>query len=72
MTANNRVALVTGGARGIGAAICAELARTGHHVAVNYRGRATEAARLVATIEREGGTAMAGSTFSGSRPQSWG
>jgi len=59
MTANNRVALVTGGARGIGAAICAELARAGYHVAVNYRGRATEAARLVAAIEHDGGTAMA-------------
>ena len=54
-----RVALVTGGARGIGAAICTALARSGHHVAVNFHSREDAANTLVAAIKREGGTAIA-------------
>jgi 3-oxoacyl-[acyl-carrier protein] reductase len=42
-----KVVLVTGGSRGIGAAICRELGRAGARVAVNYRSNA-EAAEAVA------------------------
>jgi len=49
------VALVTGGSRGIGRAICIELGRNGARVAVNYRERA-DAADEVARIIRENGS----------------
>lgn len=54
-----RVALVTGGAKGIGAACCLYLAQAGARVAVNYRSNSAAAAQLVARIEADGGTAMA-------------
>jgi 3-oxoacyl-[acyl-carrier protein] reductase len=43
-----RTALVTGGARGIGAAVCRELARAGASVCINYRSR-SDAADALAT-----------------------
>lgn len=42
--------LITGGSRGIGAAIARLAARRGYAVAVNYRSRAEEAERLVAEL----------------------
>ena len=49
-TSRPKVAIVTGGAGGIGKAICLRLAKDGYHVLVNYRGRADRAAEIVDTI----------------------
>jgi 3-oxoacyl-[acyl-carrier protein] reductase len=54
-----RVALVTGGSRGIGRAICEALAADGAAVAVNYRSGKGQAAEVVAAIEQSGGRAVA-------------
>lgn len=54
-----RVALVTGGSRGIGAAIAVSLADAGAAVAVNYREKAAEAEAVAAAIRAKGGRAMA-------------
>jgi len=51
-----RVAIVTGGAGGIGKAICLRLARDGYHVVVNYRNQADRAAQIVAEINEAGET----------------
>ena len=52
-------ALVTGAARGIGAAIAIALAEAGAAVAINYRERADDAASVVAKIKSMGGRAVA-------------
>jgi len=56
---SGRVAIVTGGSRGIGRAIAERLAGSGAAVVVNYRGNAAAAEATVATITAAGGTAIA-------------
>ena len=58
MSNENKVAIVTGGSRGIGAAIAERLASDGFTVVVNYAGSAREAEALVAKIEADGGKAI--------------
>ena len=50
-------ALVTGGTGVIGAAICRELARAGHHVFVHAHLRIELAQQIAAEIRAEGGSA---------------
>lgn len=58
MLLDGKIALVTGGSRGIGRAIALRLAEEGAKVAINYAGNQTATEEVKAIIEQHGGTAM--------------
>jgi NAD(P)-dependent dehydrogenase (short-subunit alcohol dehydrogenase family) len=55
----HKTIIVTGGSRGLGAAMCRKLAALGYPVAVNYASNAALAEAVVAEIVAEGGRAAA-------------
>lgn len=52
-----KCALVTGGSRGIGRAVCIKMAEMGYHVLVNYKSNQQEAEKTIALIKESGGSA---------------
>jgi 3-oxoacyl-[acyl-carrier protein] reductase len=55
---SNKVAIVTGSSRGIGAAIAERLSADGFTVVINYAGKAAEAEELADKLDKAGGKAL--------------
>ena len=49
-----KYALVTGGSRGIGRAICIKLAEMGYYILINYQSNQTEAEKTLAMLQEKG------------------
>lgn len=60
MSGNTRVALVTGGSRGIGRAVVVEAAHRGYDVVFSHRGRGDDAAETVAAAASSSGRTITG------------
>jgi 3-oxoacyl-[acyl-carrier protein] reductase len=50
----NKYALVTGGSRGIGRAVCLKMAEQGYHILINYKSNVEEAKKTKALVEEKG------------------
>lgn len=53
-----KFALVTGGSRGIGRAVCLKLAEAGYHILINFQSNEEEAKKTAALVEAFGVTAQ--------------
>lgn len=49
-----KCALITGGSRGIGRAVCIRLAEQGYHILINYRGNTAAAEETLAAVKEKG------------------
>jgi len=54
-----KIAVITGGSRGLGKSMCLHLARTGHDVILTYKSKKAEAEAVVAEIAKMGQKAVA-------------
>lgn len=59
MSLNNKVALITGGSRGIGKAIALELAKNGVNIAINYNSNEAKAKEVIEEAKSYGAKAIA-------------